>query len=219
MSLAAGSTTLDYAQLESAWISGGGDAPSAPLAAAVATAESGGQTGDIGDESVIDGIYAPSYGLWQIRSVHRDAFPNFFPPSSEWMDPVQNASAAVNLANHSNLGWGNWSTYNDGAYQQYVNPAVPPAPGNQPTAGDGTPQPPPPLPMSGLPPGAGSAIANAGANVTAGVFQGFSQWMSAHPIGLLLVALGVIAIGLFLLLSSAQSQPAVQTAEKAAAAA
>ena len=54
---------------------------------AVTFAESGWNTEAIGPDG-------HDFGLAQIRDVHKDIFPDFFPPSVKWKDPVANLAAA-----------------------------------------------------------------------------------------------------------------------------
>ena len=94
------------AQLMRLWIAAGGPASQANTAAAIALAESGGNPNAVNHNK--DGSI--DRGLWQINSVH-GALSTF---------GVQaNARAAVQLfkARH---GFGDWVTYNDGAYKTYA---------------------------------------------------------------------------------------------------
>lgn len=46
------------------------------------------------------------YGLGQISDIHKDKFPNFFPPSENWKNPVTNLAAMYVI----------WQAQGDGAY-------------------------------------------------------------------------------------------------------
>src|SRR5216684_1349787 len=101
------SAHLDYAQLEGAWIGAGGPARLAPVMAAIALAESGGNakaynpTDNNGTQS--------SYGLWQISTgTHA-------PPAANWADPAENARLAV--GKWKSQGLGAWGTYASGAWK------------------------------------------------------------------------------------------------------
>jgi hypothetical protein len=109
-----GNVQFTYAQLEYIWQTAGGSAPAAPIAAAVAMAESGGNSGatDCDSNGTID------RGLWQINSVHG---------SMSTYDVMGNARAAVSISNNGS-NWSAWSTYNNGAYRQYVQTNVNPQP-------------------------------------------------------------------------------------------
>lgn len=76
-------------------------------ACAVCQAESGSNPNAVGDGGT-------SYGLFQI---HVPAHPDF--DISRAFDPAYNAQYAAGLQRSS--GWGPWSTYNSGAYRQYLN--------------------------------------------------------------------------------------------------
>src|SRR5215813_3238316 len=97
-----------YGQLESLWIQAGGSKVLAPLMAAIALAESGGNS-DARNPS-------GASGLWQILG---QPFPgNVF-------DPKENARMAV--AKEKEQGLGAWETYTSGAYKQFLRGNVPPA--------------------------------------------------------------------------------------------
>jgi hypothetical protein len=96
---ASGSYT--FSQIEGIWIAAGGNKLNAPMAAAIALAESGGNpnaTNDNGNGSV-------DRGLWQINSVHG---------SQSTYDVTANARAAVQISNNGS-SWRPWCTaYSDG---------------------------------------------------------------------------------------------------------
>lgn len=110
---AAGSVTYNYAQLEGIWIQAGGPAGAAPIAAAIAMAESGGTTTATNQDSngTVD------RGLWQINSVHGDTQSTY--------DVMGNARAAVAISNKG-TNWSAWVTYNNGKYLTFVQANVPP---------------------------------------------------------------------------------------------
>ena len=80
----------------------------ANIAAAIAIAESSGNPKAIGDNGT-------SYGLWQI---HYTVHPEFDPQSL--FDPAYNASAAFQIYSIRG-GFQDWSTYNTGTYEKYLN--------------------------------------------------------------------------------------------------
>lgn len=82
----------NYAQLEEIWILAGGNPQVAPVAAAVATAESGGNPNAVSSSN--------DYGLWQINSVHG---------AMASLDVMTNARAAVAISNNGQ-DWGPWCT-------------------------------------------------------------------------------------------------------------
>lgn len=83
-----------YSQLQDLWKSVGGSAVAAPFAAAVALAESGGNSGSINHNSngTVD------RGLWQINSIHGGL---------STVDPKANARAAVQISNNG-TNWRPW---------------------------------------------------------------------------------------------------------------
>jgi hypothetical protein len=102
--------------------------PDPSLAAAVAMAESGGNSCAQGDPNT--GVHScsgpngtsQSFGLWQ---VHTPANPQFDPASL--LDATYNARAALAIS-RSGTYWTPWTTYNTGAYRQwYVTPPYSPA--------------------------------------------------------------------------------------------
>jgi hypothetical protein len=100
----------DYAQLEGLWTGAGGPARLAPLMAAIAMAESGGNPR----------AYNPSgaSGLWQILGAPSGVGGNPF-------DPQVNARMAV--AKWKQQGLGAWVTYTSGAYKRFLQKGVPPS--------------------------------------------------------------------------------------------
>lgn len=84
--------------LESIWESAGGNPAYAQLAASVAMAESGGNSGAISPTA--------DYGLWQI---------NVSWGNRATLDPLANASSAVYIS-QGGTNWTPWTTYTSGAY-------------------------------------------------------------------------------------------------------
>lgn len=103
--------TSSRTSLEQLWIDAGGPPGVAQTMAAIALAESGGQVGAVNSSS-------GAAGLWQILP---SAHPQFN-VSRLTSDPMYNAKAAV--AVYKSQGFGAWSTYTSGAYQQYLNQAA-----------------------------------------------------------------------------------------------
>jgi hypothetical protein len=97
-----------YGQLESLWIQAGGSRALAPLMAAIALAESGGNS-DARNPS-------GASGLWQILG-------NPFPGNA--FDPATNAKMAV--AKYHEQGLTAWETYTSGAYKRFMRGNVAPA--------------------------------------------------------------------------------------------
>lgn len=110
MGIAAGNVHFTYAQLEGIWCKAGGNPQAAAMAAAIATAESGGNSAayDLDSNGTID------RGLWQINSVHG---------AQSSFDIPTNARAAIAISNNG-TNWSPWVTYNTGAYRQYLQSGV-----------------------------------------------------------------------------------------------
>jgi hypothetical protein len=116
---------LTYAQLEGLWIKAGGPPSQAPVAAAVAEAESGGNPGALNPND--NGGRQSSFGLWQISNGTHT------PPSPNWADPGTNASLAVAKYKGAGNTFGPWGTFGSGAYRAYLNGGTTPdmnVPGN-----------------------------------------------------------------------------------------
>lgn len=95
-------TTFSYSDLEQIWINNGGSAIFAPIAAAIAMAESGGNSDAVGSNS--NG--SVDRGLWQINSSNG---------ALSTTDINGNAKAAVQMSNNG-TNWKPWCTaYSDGA--------------------------------------------------------------------------------------------------------
>lgn len=111
MSIAPGNVQYNYAQLEGIWTQAGGSSGSAPIAAAIAMAESGGNSTATGQNSG-----SVDRGLWQINSVHG---------TQSTYDVMGNARAAVAISSNG-TNWTPWTTYTNGAYRQYLQVGVSP---------------------------------------------------------------------------------------------
>jgi hypothetical protein len=115
-----------YAQLEGLWIQAGGSAAAAPIAAAIALAESGGNPSSHNGNA---GTGDDSWGLWQINMIgsmgpsRRAQFG--LTSNTQLTDPLTNAKAAVALSNNGK-NWSPWTTYTSGAYRKYMQGGVTP---------------------------------------------------------------------------------------------
>jgi hypothetical protein len=117
--------TLTYAQLEGLWIKAGGPKSVAPVAAAIALAESGGRADALNPND--NGGRQSSFGLWQISNGTHT------PPSPHWADPATNASLAVAKFKGAGNNFSPWGTYDSGAYRAYMSGSTTPdmnVPGN-----------------------------------------------------------------------------------------
>jgi hypothetical protein len=108
------SGSYSYSQLEQIWISNGGPSVAAPIAAAIAMAESSGNPQATDD----DGNGSVDRGLWQINSVHGNL---------STYDVNANARAAIQISS-GGRDWSPWTTYTSGAYRQYLSSGTVPSP-------------------------------------------------------------------------------------------
>jgi hypothetical protein len=107
-----------YAQLEGLWIKNGGPKAEAPVAAAIALAESGGCTA--AQNPTDNNGTQTSWGLWQISNgTHAMPVPNIY-------DPSVNAQQAVAKYKDAGNAFSPWGTYSSGAYRQYLNGSTTP---------------------------------------------------------------------------------------------
>ena len=107
---------LTYAQAMGAWVKAGGPAAVAPIAAAIAEAESGLDANEYNPTD--NNGTQTSWGLWQISNGTHSSV------SSQWNDPGENAKLAVAKYNGAR-GFSPWGTYDSGAYRQYVGGGTP----------------------------------------------------------------------------------------------
>ena len=80
---------------------------------AICMAESGGRHDAVGDNYVIAGLYAPSCGLMQIRTLAGR------PSCDELKDPKVNMEWAWKISNQG-TNWTPWSVYTNGKYLRYL---------------------------------------------------------------------------------------------------
>lgn len=117
-------TTFSYAQIQQLWVDGGGNPSVAPIAAAIALAESGGHSDSLNDTPAT-GDY--SVGLWQINyyaGLRAERVAKYGTPEQLLASPLLQARAAVDISG-GGTNWRPWSTYLNGAYRQFVGaPAV-----------------------------------------------------------------------------------------------
>ena len=111
--------TLTPAGIATLALSAGCDPGAAVIATAVAMAESGGSPSAQGDVGLMDATWDWSAGLWQIRGLRaerntgglRDSVAN---------QAVEKNAAAMHEISSGCRDWTPWSTYNTGAYLQFV---------------------------------------------------------------------------------------------------
>jgi hypothetical protein len=111
-------TLYTYAQLEGLWINAGGPKVLAPVAAAIAEAESGGCSTALNPDD--NGGTQSSWGLWQISNgTHSMPVANIY-------DAGVNAQQAVAKFNGAGQSFSPWGTYASGAYKQFLNSSTTP---------------------------------------------------------------------------------------------
>lgn len=109
--------TLTYAQLEGLWITNGGNKAVAPLAAAIAMAESSGRT-DVTSANPDGGV---NVGLWQLDTRGKGAGHTV----ADLQNPATNAAVAVQ-GSKDGTDWSAWATYASGAYKRFMNAGTTP---------------------------------------------------------------------------------------------
>lgn len=123
---------LDHAALERLWILAGGSNATADTAAAIAQAESGGNTAAILNTAhpSLPGYRPPSegalpeysVGLWQVNELAHPQYTTAF-----LLQQIGNADAAVTIAN-GGASFSAWSTYKSGAYKSFLQSGGTPGP-------------------------------------------------------------------------------------------
>jgi Lysozyme like domain len=111
-------TSYSYSQLEGLWINAGGPRAVAALAAAIAEAESGGNSQAV-NRTDNNGTQT-SWGLWQISNgTHGQPVPDI-------LDPAVNAQQAVAKYNNAGHQFTPWGTYDTGAYKAFLSGSTTP---------------------------------------------------------------------------------------------
>jgi hypothetical protein len=107
-----------YAQLEGFWTGAGGSAVTAPIAAAIAMAESGGA-----DVIQKGQPYATTgWGLWQITPGNSEPQAG---TDNQLLNPQANAKAAVAKWKAAGESFQPWTTFTSGKYLQFLKGNVP----------------------------------------------------------------------------------------------
>lgn len=109
--------TYSYAQLEGLWINNGGNRAVAPLAAAIAEAESAGQAA-VTSANPDGGV---NVGLWQLDTKGKGAGHTV----AQLQDPATNAAVAV-AGSKDGTDWSAWATFASGAYKRFMNGSTTP---------------------------------------------------------------------------------------------
>lgn len=111
--------TLSPSQIYALATRAGLSSSAATVATAVALAESGGKTDAIGDVGLEDGTWGPSVGLWQIRSVKAQSGTGGPRDATRLTDPSFNAQSMAQISG-AGSNFQPWTTFNSGAYKQYI---------------------------------------------------------------------------------------------------
>jgi len=111
-------TRLTYAQLEGLWINAGGSKATAPMAAAIAEAESGGDPAQTSRNP--DG--GTNVGLWQLDTPGGVGAGHSV---ADLKDPFLNAALAVN-GSKNGTNWASWETFANGAYKAFLSGSTTP---------------------------------------------------------------------------------------------
>lgn len=109
-------TQYNFAQLEGLWINAGGSRVTAPIAAAIALAESGGCSVAVNPND--NNGTQTSWGIWQISDGTHNQPPGI-------LSPAENALAAVTKWGQAGDSFSPWGTYTSGAYKGFLSGATP----------------------------------------------------------------------------------------------
>ena len=107
-----------FAQLEGLWEQAGGSSATAPVAAAIALAESGGNPDAAYPGETIapgTGTTTDATGLWQILGLPAGNF-----TAAELTNPQDNAEMAVAKYTQAGNSFSPWQTYTNGAYKAFL---------------------------------------------------------------------------------------------------
>jgi hypothetical protein len=107
-----------YADLRAAGFS----APRAVVMTAIALAESGGDDTAIGDVGLENATWGPSFGLFQIRTLKGDTGRGTDRDITALRSDQAQARAAYDISSGGTV-LSPWTTYNNGAYQQFLGQA------------------------------------------------------------------------------------------------
>lgn len=108
---------ITYAQAMGAWVNAGGPKAVAPVAAAIAEAESGLDANQYNPTD--NGGTQTSWGLWQISNgTHASV-------SAQWNDPSANAKLAVAKYKGAGNAFTPWGTFDSGAYKAFLGGGTP----------------------------------------------------------------------------------------------
>jgi hypothetical protein len=121
-------TKYTYAELQGLWINAGGSSAVAPVAAAIALAESAGCSAALNPTD--NGGAQTSVGLWQVSN-GTHSYP------AAWATPAGNATEAVAKYTGAGNSFSPWGTYVSGAYKAFMSGSTTPDT-NVPGSGSGS---------------------------------------------------------------------------------
>ena len=130
-------STYNNSDLQALWIANGGSPQGASIAAAIALAESNGNSAAL-NNNPSTGDY--SVGLWQVNyfgSLFTPRTAAYGSPAALLIDPNAQAKAAISISGNG-TNWTPWSTYNSGAYKNFLNAATGGVASSGPTANIGS---------------------------------------------------------------------------------
>lgn len=111
-------TTYTYAQIEGIWINNGGSTGKAPIAAAIAEAESSGNA----DATSSNPDGGTNVGLWQLDTPGGKGAGHTV---AELQDPNTNAKVAI-AGSSNGQDWSAWQTFATGAYKAFLSNSTTP---------------------------------------------------------------------------------------------
>lgn len=92
------------------------------MAVAIAQGESGLRANAVGDESLTNGTWGPSVGLFQVRSLNAEAGSGSWRDVQQLSDPRFNSRAAFEISS-GGTDFTPWSVYNHGRYEPFLEEA------------------------------------------------------------------------------------------------
>jgi hypothetical protein len=177
-------TTYSYAQLEAIWLEAAqGTAYDttqwAQLMAAIAEAESSGNPN--AENTTDNNGTQTSWGLWQI------SLGNHNEPASNWNNPVENATLAINKLETQGLSA--WGTYDSGAYLAplQANANVTPASSFPANTGSGG--------SSNIGTLLSNPLGSTASTTTSGIVSGLASSFGASSVQDALIRLGLVVLG------------------------
>jgi hypothetical protein len=104
---------------------------SAVIATAIAWAESGLRPDAVGDRALVDNVWGPSIGLWQIRSLHVHTGTAGDRDANRLLDPAFNARSMATIS-AGGTDWSPWSVWKNGRYRDHLEAVRAAVEGGQP---------------------------------------------------------------------------------------